>query len=366
MSGRMRIIAGCLVLVGTAGVVTVVLCRDTTPPAARVYRTAMTEGFAPLLGSPANVGPASEGAEKLVARSVEPADIMGTLTRLTVVFPADRAGLADPALRAAEAALREVESQMSSYLSDSEVSRLNAAGAGAFGLSPPVREVLAAARGFASQTEGAFDVTCRPILRLWRRAGKSRRLPDRVELAEARQSSNWELLELTEAGAVKRKASVEVDLGGIAKGYAIDRAVAAMVAAGASGGLVDVGGDLRCFGRTAQRQRWRIAVRDPSHPLDGENMRVIELTDRAVCTSGNYFRFVEIGGRRYSHIVDPRTAMPADAVPSSTVVARTAMTADAWATALSVLGSAGLKHLPKDAGIEAMIIVPAPAAAEGD
>jgi thiamine biosynthesis lipoprotein len=167
-----------------------------------------------------------------------------------------------------------------------------------------------------------------------------------------RAASSWDALDLLDDGATKHASSARVDLGGIAKGYAIDEAVAAMRRAGARGGLVDVGGDVRVFGRQPSQSPWEIQLRDPS----GTGVvGTLQVRDSAVCTSGDYFRFAKIAGQRYSHIIDPRTGHPAGGVRSATVVAPNALTADAWATALSVLGEAGLDRVPPD--LEAVLIV---------
>jgi len=281
---------------------------------------------------------------------------MGTETKMTVVMGANEQARARGALERAERALRDVEMKMSSWLDSSELSRFNTGPAGAVTpLSPETLQVLAAARTIAEDTNGAFDVTCRPIIELWKHAKKTKTLPDADALAAARAQSRWDDIELRAGGAVKRSATACVDLGGIAKGYGIDQAVLALIASGAAGGLVDVGGDTRCFGHRGKDGPWRVGVRSP-FTAAATIFAVLSVEDGAVCTSGNYLRFAEIDGKRYSHIVDPRTGWPVDAAPSVTVVAKTAMTADAWATALSVLGPAGLKLLPAGEGIEAMIV----------
>lgn len=280
-----------------------------------------------------------------------PEGIMGTTcTLVAVARDRERGG---EALRAGEAALRRVEGVMSVWLADSEVSRLNGAAAGEeVALSPETLAVLRAARRAALETEGAFDVTCRPVIELWREAGERGRLPSDSEVEGARAASSWESIELTDGGARKRADSARVDLGGMAKGYGIDRAVAAMRDAGAVGGLADVGGDLRCFGRPPEGSFWTVDVRDPFR--EG---RLVELGvwGAAVCTSGDYARFVEIEGRRYSHIVDPRSGRGVEAASSVTVVGQTALEADIWATALSVLGRDGIERLPP--GMETMLVI---------
>ncbi len=283
---------------------------------------------------------------------------MGTECELTVVFPSGKSHLIERTLQRAEAALREVEVRMSTYISAAELSRLNAAAAGeVVELSPATMEVLRISRKLATQTQGAFDVTCRPILQVWVGTRGTGRSPTHPELTEAKNRTGWEHFELVEGGARKDIDGAGIDLGGIAKGYAIDLALTAMMEAHASGGLVNVGGDVRCFGTRTDGQPWCIGVRDP---FDNALIATLKIRDKAVCTSGNYQRFIEIDGERYSHIVDPRTALPVEMTPSVTTIAPTAAIADAWATALSVLGTEGLRLIPGHSGIEAAIIIGTP------
>jgi len=277
---------------------------------------------------------------------------MGTTCALVAVVPYGERGRAEKALCQAETALRAVEARMSTWMADSEVSCFNAAGGGVeVPLSPETLEVLRIARDSASQTHGAFDVTCGPVIELWRRAGERGVAPTETELADARAASGWGLIELTERGGVKRCDTARVDLGGVAKGYAIDQAVEALRHGGLDGGLVDVGGDLACFGQQADGQSWPVDVRNP---FGSGRLAQLRVRDAAVATSGNYARYTDIAGKRYSHIVDPRTGQPTEATQSATVVAPTALTADIWATALSVMGAQGLSRLPGD--VEALMI----------
>ncbi len=284
--------------------------------------------------------------------------VMGTEGKIVIVVTGRGRDFSERAWRAAESELRKVEAIMSVYLEGSEISRFNTAPPKrVVPLSPMALDVLKIAREVAAQSGGVFDVTCRPLLQLWKRSAKRGRVPTTEEIRAVRQLVGWERIRLYENGAEKLTEGVELDLGGIAKGYAIDRAVEAMRKAGVEGGLVNVGGDIRCFGRRGDGKKWRVGVRDPFNP-DGDRMfTILEIDGGAVCTSGNYFRYAEIDGRRYSHIVDPRTGAPVDAAASVTVVAPTATVADAWATALSVLGPAGFEKLPKDAGIEVMMVL---------
>lgn len=291
--------------------------------------------------------------------AARPVGIMGTETELTAVADPGRQHIPAKAIADAAAALRSVEAHMSTHLKDSEISRFNAAQPGlAVPVSPDTMEVLRASREISEQTHRAFDVTCRPVVELWRKAAKEDKLPTGAELAAALALVGWDKIVLRRGAVEKRAFSHGVDLGGIAKGYGIDRAVAAMKDAGAIGGLVDVGGDVRCFGRRPRGGKWRIGIRNPFTKNRKDLIGRLRLLEGAVCTSGNYERYWTIGAERYSHIVDPRTGRPVDGAPSVTVVAPTAMVADAWATALSVLGEEGLAMLPE--GVEAMLVMGPP------
>ena len=294
-----------------------------------------------------------ERARRWVAVVRQPDRVMGTTCTLAAVVADGEQARGEKVLREAEGALRAVEARMSVWLADSEVSRLNAAAAGEeIPLSPDTLAVLCAARNAATDTAGAFDITVGPLIELWKAAGQTDLAPARRELEAARASSSWQLIELTDTGAVKRSPGARVDLGGIAKGYAVDQAIAMLESADVRGGLVEVGGDLRCFGRRPDGESWPVDIKDP---FAQGNLGAIRLREGAACTSGNYARFVVIDGKRYSHILDPRSGRPAEAVPSAVVVAPTAMGADIWATALSVLGQDGLDRLPQ--GVEALVIL---------
>lgn len=292
-------------------------------------------------------------ASSRVALVSRPQRVMGTSCTLAAIISYPERARAQESLEQAEIALRSVEAQMSGWLADSEISRFNAAAAGTeVPLSPETLDVLGIARDAAEQTGGAFDVTCRPLVELWRRAAERGSLPTQQELAGARAASGWQRIELTDTGAIKRAAGAGVDLGGIAKGYAIDRAGRVLRRAGLSGGLVEVGGDLLCFGKQAAGQAWPVEV---NNPFGNTPLARLRIAGGAVCTSGNYARFKEIGGKRYSHIVDPRSGRPADVAASVTVVAPSAVVADIWATALSVDGTKGFEKLPQ--GVEALVVV---------
>ncbi len=286
----------------------------------------------------------------LMPRRIEA--VMGTDGMMVAVIQPAEHGAADLALREAEDLLRNLESRMSVWIDRSELSRLNhAPGGREVPLSECTLAVLEAARRAWDETGGAFDVTCRPQIELWGRAAKSGSAPPAAALDDARNASTWQQVQLTDRGAVKQVATVQFDLGGIAKGYAIDRAIELLMQQGWDGGLVNLGGDIRCFGATPTGEPWTI---DVQNPFGEGRLGFLVATDVAVCTSGNYRRHVEVEGRRHSHILDPRTGHPTEAACAVTVIAPDAVTADIWATALSVLGPDGIDKLPP--GVDALVV----------
>jgi thiamine biosynthesis lipoprotein len=282
---------------------------------------------------------------------------MGTSARITVVPEDARAGTVRAALDAAEAELRRVEAKMSSWLEASELSALNSAPPGQpVPLSHETLDVLRSARSLYERTGGAFDATCGPLIDLWREAAEIGRLPEEEALRGARALGGWAGFELEAQQAVRTMRGARVDLGGIAKGYGLDRALAELrEAPGLAGGLVDVGGDVKVFGRSPGGGAWRVGLRSPQEGAEAWGR--IAVSEGAVCTSGHYARYAEIEDRRYSHIIDPRDGRPAETASLTvTVLAPTATRADAWATALSVLGPEGLARLANEPGVEALVV----------
>ncbi len=296
-----------------------------------------------------------ESAQRLNGKlyTHRPRRIMGTESTIYAVADARRkAEEIHDVLMEVEEVLRSVESKMSVWLQDSEISRLNAAQEGEWiQLSHETTAVLLRAREAYYDTNGAFDITCSPLVEVWKRAGRQGVLPEKEEIESARNASSWDDFEFRDNRVKKHSDRARVDLGGIAKGSAIDRAIAVLQRHGCIGGLVDIGGDLRCFGTPPVGEGWDVEIRNP---FSEGVLKKIQVVNSAVCTSGNYARFSIIDGLRYSHIIDPRTGMPAENIPSVTVIAEDAVSADIRATALSVTGKEGIEHLPR--GIEALFV----------
>lgn len=285
--------------------------------------------------------------------------VMGTFANITAVAADSKTARA--CVEAAFAQLKRVDEVMSDYKADSQLSQVNR---DAFKEPVPVNddlfEVLRIAAEYSKQTGGAFDITVGPIVDLWRQAEEIKHLPTEAELAQARSKVGFEKLILNQAEKTVRFEvdGMRLDLGGIAKGYAIDLAVEAMQKAGAIGGLIDVGGDVRCFGPPSDnKESWLVGLQDPT--VEGQLLLVLKLRDMAVATSGGYRRFAEVDGKKYSHIINPVAGSSADELVSVSIIARTATAADALATAVSVLGrEKGLELVDSLVETEA-ILVPA-------
>lgn len=263
--------------------------------------------------------------------------MMGTLVQVTAV--ADSRACARRAIAAAFEELRKVQRTMNDRDPNSELSLVNRT---AFGqdvkASDGLFAVLCAAKQYSGLTDGAFDITVGPEVALWRSMAQTGISPAPEEIAEARKRVGYGKLILNPAEQTVRFAveGMRLDLGGIAKGYAVDAAIGAMKEQGACGGMVDVGGNIRCFGTPPPpAKHWNIGIQNPrAEALIAE----IRLDELAVATSGDYRRFVEKNGKRYSHILNPETGESAEELISVTIVAPSAMEADALSTAVSVLG----------------------------
>jgi thiamine biosynthesis lipoprotein len=276
---------------------------------------------------------------------------MGTTVRVTLYAPSP-AG-AESAARAAFAEIAALDARMSDYRPESELSLLSASsGAGPTAVSQPLFEVLSAALRYAELSGGAFDVTVGPLLRLWRGARKTKTMPSPEELREARHRVGFRHVALDphDRSVTLRRPGMLLDLGGIAKGYACDRALAVLRAQGVTRALVDTGGGMAAGDPPPGERGWRIRVGD-------RDALVLVLARCGVSTSGDTEQFVELDGRRYSHIVDPSTGLGLVDGPEVTVVAPDGMSADALSTAISVMGvERGLKLAEDLENTEAWIL----------
>jgi FAD:protein FMN transferase len=282
---------------------------------------------------------------------------MGQPIKILLYAPDEPA--ANRAAEAAFARIAELDRVMSDYQPQSELSRLSAtAGSGqAVPLSADLWLVLDRSQRLAERTDGAFDITVGPYVRLWRRARREKELPSDARLAEARQAVGYRNLRLDDERRTAELLAphMRLDLGGIAVGYAVDEAMAVLGSQGIRRALIDASGDILVSDSPPGESGWRVGIA----PLDAEGppSRYLSLRMTAVTTSGDAFQHVVIAGRRYSHIVDPHTGLGLTDRGSVTVVARDCITADSFATAVSVLGpKRGLKLIDETPGAAALIV----------
>jgi FAD:protein FMN transferase len=263
---------------------------------------------------------------------------------------------------AIERQLARVNELMSTYLPSSELSRFNQwASREPFQLSAETFEVFQVARRVGSLSSGAFDVTVGPVVNAWGFGppGKPAHPPSDVELDQLKAGVGWDKIVLEEAHSAIRKIRPDVycDLSAVAKGYGVDRVSATLSGLGYFEHMVEVGGEVRARGRNAEGQPWRIGV---EKPLEGGRavQRTLPLENLAMATSGDYRNYYEEGGRRVSHEIDPRTARPiGHRLASVTVVTGRCVEADAFATALIVLGEEEGYRLAVEQNLAALFLV---------
>lgn len=276
-----------------------------------------------------------------------------------VVLYAWNPALAKVAATEALDRVRELNGILSDYELDSELSHLReTAGTGQWApVSDTLWRVLAHSQSLAARTDGAFDVTVGPAVNHWRRARRRHELPAPEALAAARAALGFRKLGLDSASRSVRleAAGMKLDLGGVAKGFALDEAMQVLKARGIRHALLTGGGDMLMSEPPPGETGWRIELAPLDAP-DAPPTRFLRLKNCALATSGDLFQHVEIHGVRYSHIVDPRTGLGLTDHSLVTVIAPTGIQADSLATAVSVLGpEKGLRLIAEESGAEAQV-----------
>jgi len=274
-------------------------------------------------------------------------------TRIEVVLPSEATAAAEDVF----AVFRDVEATANEWRPEAELAHLNAAAGG-----PPVQlgDDLCALmrRGLdaGALTGGAFDVTWAALWGVWDFRAAAPAVPDPALIRERTALIDYRKVELSaDCQARLPVAGMKVGLGGIAKGWALDRSAAAVRARGVEGFSISAGGQVMVGGHK-DGHPWRIGIRDPRGERD-DAFAVVEVTDASVSTSGDYERFFEVDGVRYHHIVDPRTGWPSTGLRSATVIAPDATLADVLSTAVMVLGlQDGLRLVASIPGVEAIVV----------
>jgi thiamine biosynthesis lipoprotein len=282
---------------------------------------------------------------------------MGTKFRILLYAP-DKVG-ADKASKAAFERVADLDRIMSDYQTTSELMSLCAkAGGDPVPVSDDLFFVLSKAQEVSKLSNGAFDVTVGPVVKLWRRARRTQKMPEREQLAKALELVGYEKMKLDpkKKSVQLAKEGMQLDLGGIAKGYAADEAIAVLKKQGFTRALVAAGGDIAVSGPPPDAEGWKIEI-EAADDSDDKPRRTLLLHDAGVSTSGEKEQYVEIDGKRYSHIVDPKTGIGLIGRQSVTVVAPNGITSDSMTKVVSVLGpDKGLAIVEKVEGTSALMV----------
>lgn len=289
--------------------------------------------------------PGANGDTGVTKVTVAVEGIMGTNSQVTF-WNLDEA-TATAAAEVVFEVFRDVDRQFSTYKPESEISRLNATAADApVACSPRMWELLQASRAAYRESGGSFDVTAGPLMKMWGFYRKRQALPGDAEIATNRALVGLDQVTFDDAAHTVRfaKAGMNLDFGGIAKGYALDLAGEALAARGIHCALIDLGGNLLCMPEPPPgRSTYSIGIRHPRQGGENGAVAFIQLPGgRAVSTSGDYERFVEIDGKRYSHIMDPRTGSPVRGMAAVTVVTPSGIASDYLSTTIYVNHAAGI------------------------
>ncbi len=283
---------------------------------------------------------------------------MGTTYMVKLFDPPSNLGVSMNEVVDAE--LRRVNDQMSTYLKSSEISRFNQSDStNWFDVSPQTASVVEYAIEVARKTDGAFDPTVGPLVNLWSFGPETRNLtvPSDAQIETTRKQIGFQYLEVRRVPPAIRKsiAGIQIDLSAIAKGHGVDRIVDLLSELGAKNVFVEIGGEVRVLGDKAGAP-WMVGIQRPDSELNALLVRR-PLREAAMATSGDYRNRFEVDGQYFSHTIDPRAGRPVThELASVTVIASNCMQADAWATAINVLGpNAGLQAA-KDHGLDVLLV----------
>ena len=282
--------------------------------------------------------------------------LMGTEVTITVV--STNAKQAYNAIDLAFAEMKRIESMMSIYNPKSDLSLLNEFSSENVNtpikIDPELYLVIEQSVKISELTDGAFDITVNPILELWSDVKNTKVFPTEEQVTSTLQSVGYRYLKLSDNSISFHRSGMSINLGGIAKGYAVDKAIAILESEGIQSALVDAGGDIRTYGVKPDNTGWSVALRNPRDHKD--YITIIESKDTAVVTSGDYERFFDTEDGRVIHIADPRTGYSAKGTMGVTIIAKDAIFADALATGIFVLGKSSLDIIESLPDTEALLI----------
>ena len=279
-------------------------------------------------------------------------------TFVTITIKADSRESAEDAIEEAFEVIRKFGDLINFYSGESEISAINRnAGIRAVKVSSETFDIIEKALFISEKSEGAFDPTIGPEVQLWDFSNNIK--PADNEIRQRLGLVNYRniVLDREKFTVFLKNEKMLLDLGGIAKGYAADIAVQSLKRKGISSGIVAVAGDIKSFGRRSENKPWIVGIRNPRQEgADEDIFARLPLDEKAISTSGDYERFFILNGRRFHHIIDPRTGYPSDASRSVSVIADDGCLTDGFATALFIAGPERGMELAKEMGMDAIII----------
>lgn len=283
--------------------------------------------------------------------------LMGSRFEIHVI--ADDEARAKEQLNVAIGEIRRIEAMISSWNADSETSRINTqAGIQAVPVSAELFSLIERSIQISKLTQGAFDITAVVMNKLWKFDGSMKAFPSEDEISDLSSLIDYNniILDKKKQTVFLKKKGMKIGFGSIGKGYAAQSAAQILKANGIKSGVINAAGDLYAWGKSLDNTPWQVGIIDPK---EKEKMYAwVDIEDMAIVTSGDYEKTIEINGKQYSHIIDPRTAYPvSNGVRSVTIISNNAEFADALATGVFVLGSeVGLYLVNKLDGVEAIIV----------
>lgn len=282
--------------------------------------------------------------------------LMGSRFDITVVANDEAQSNASIAVAIAE--ITRIEKLISSWDPNSQTSSINRnAGIKPVRVDTELFNLIERAIKISKLTDGAFDISYASMDRIWKFDGSMNVMPSEVEImtSVAKVGFNNIVLDKNESTVFLKLEGMKIGFGGIGKGYAADKAKALLIAQGAPSGIINASGDMNTWGKQPDGSEWKVAITNPMNK--NKVFALLPITDGAVVTSGNYEKFVNFNGKRYTHIIDPRSGYPSSGIISVTVFAPTAELADALATSVFVMGKeAGLDRINQLPKIECIII----------
>jgi thiamine biosynthesis lipoprotein len=272
-------------------------------------------------------------------------NVLGTFVTITIIHPNVNEGIS--ALRAAFDEVNRIHDLMSIHKQSSEVGVLNKKGYHE-GVSNDTSFVIQRANHFSELSDGILDITVLPILKLWEEKARRNKVPTDAEIGNRLELVNYRNILIEDKNIRFRKAGMGITLAGVAKGYAVDKAIESLSQHHIRHALVNAGGDIRVIGGKTETIPWKIAIRDPTNKA--RIVTAVELHDQAIATSGTY-------QRSFNDIINPKVGSPAQRVLSSSIIARKAIDADILATCVFVLGAEkGMELLSRLDGIKAIVV----------